>query len=134
MPLNARVLVHPLDQSQDREDARPVFHQRCWRSQTTSSNDAVFAAVHESAPGPSRHFAAAQYSVALGSKTDINQRVGVMDSAGSDTPAAPVMAGAAGYFRPGLRCAPSGLQPLVTFYETTLDIRPHYSYDTILAH
>ena len=56
-----------------------------------------------------------------------------MDFAGSDTPAAPVMAGAAGYFRPGLRCAPSGLQPLVTFYETTLDTRPYSSYVSILA-
>jgi hypothetical protein len=46
-------------------------------------------------------------------------------------PAAPV--GAAGDFHPGLRCAPSGLRPSVTFYETPLDNRLYSSYVTILA-
>jgi hypothetical protein len=72
-------------------------------------------------------------SVAFGGKADFNQRVGVVDSAGSDTPAAPVVVGAAGYFRFGLRCAPSGLQRVVTFYETSLDIHLQYSCITVLA-
>ena len=51
----------------------------------------------------------------FGGKADINQRVGIVDSAGGDMPAAPVMVGAAGYSRPGLRRAPSGPWRPVTF-------------------